>query len=257
MKSIKVISLFFFIFLTGCVQQDANQVNQEAGTTNVDAVEGEKSEDKGIMDMFRQRKEAEKDDPAWAPIDPPKKEEHYSATTGSLFDLNGNKDLYDDTKPHAVGEIVTILLDENNSASKSSSSDVSKTNASSMDPLQLGGKEMELRGYKFSYDLQNSNAFNGAANANQTNTLKGEISVIVTRVMPNGNLEIRGEKWMKLNTGEEYIRLSGLIRPEDINSNNQISSTRVADARIQYSGTGDQQDAQEQGWLARFFNVIF
>lgn len=256
MKYIKIISILGFLFLTGCVQQ-SDVATQESGTTPIDAVEGEKEEDKSIIDMFRQRSESAKDDPAWAPIDPPKKEEHYSATTGSLFDLNGNRDLYDDTKPHEIGEIVTIFLNENNSASKSASSDISKSNASTMDPLQLGGKEMELRGYNFSYELQNSNAFNGAANANQTNTLNGEISVVVTRVFPNGNLEIRGEKWMKLNTGEEYIRLSGIIRPEDIDSNNQISSTRVADARIQYSGTGDQQDSQEQGWLARFFNVVF
>lgn len=255
MKYIKIVSILGLLVLSGCVQQA--DVNQQPGTTSVDAVEGEKKEDKSIIDMFRQRTETAQDDPAWAPVDPAKKEEHYSATTGSLFDLNGNTDLYDDTKPHAVGEIVTILLNENNSASKSATSDISKTNASTMDPLQLGGKEMELRGYNFSYELQNSNAFNGAANANQNNSLRGEISVVVTRVFANGNLEVRGEKWMKLNTGEEYIRLSGIIRPDDIDSNNQISSTRVADARIQYSGTGDQQDSQEQGWLARFFNVVF
>jgi flagellar L-ring protein precursor FlgH len=66
---------------------------------------------------------------------------------------------------------------------------------------------------------------------------------------------IRGEKWLTLNTGDEYIRLSGTIRPEDINFDNTIASTRISNARIQYSGTGDQQDMQEPGFLARFFNV--
>jgi flagellar L-ring protein FlgH len=58
-----------------------------------------------------------------------------------------------------------------------------------------------------------------------------------------------------LNTGDEYIRVSGTIRPDDISQENTIESTRITNARIQYSGTGDRQDVQEQGWLARFFNV--
>ncbi|WP_036827556.1 flagellar basal body L-ring protein FlgH, partial [Photobacterium sanctipauli] len=70
-----------------------------------------------------------------------------------------------------------------------------------------------------------------------------------------GNLLIRGERWLTLNTGDEYIRLSGTIRPDDITQDNTIPSIRVANARIQYSGTGARQDIQEQGWLARFFNV--
>lgn len=125
-----------------------------------------------------------------------------------------------------------------------------------MDPLQVGGQELQMGGqYNFSYELSNDNNFTGNTSANQSNSLSGSITVEVIEVLSNGNLLIRGEKWLTLNTGDEYIRLSGTIRPEDINFDNTIASTRISNARIQYSGTGDQQDMQEPGFLARFFNV--
>ena len=76
----------------------------------------------------------------------------------------------------------------------------------------------------------------------------------VVNVLPNNNLIIRGEKWLTLNAGDEYIRLTGIIRPEDISPGNQIESSKIANARIQYSGTGSFSEAQQQGWLTRFFN---
>jgi len=72
--------------------------------------------------------------------------------------------------------------------------------------------------------------------------------------LPNGNLMIRGEKWMSLNNGDEYIRLTGIIRAQDISSGNTIISSKIANARIQYAGTGTFADTQEQGWLSKFFS---
>ncbi|NAX33874.1 flagellar basal body L-ring protein FlgH, partial [Vibrio sp. V29_P1S30P107] len=103
--------------------------------------------------------------------------------------------------------------------------------------------------------LKNNNKFSGSAEANQSNSIKGSITVEVIDVLTNGNLVIRGEKWLMLNTGDEYIRLSGTIRPDDIDAENTIASNRISNARIQYSGTGTNQDMQEPGFLARFFNV--
>ena len=73
------------------------------------------------------------------------------------------------------------------------------------------------------------------------------------RVLPNGNLMIRGEKWLTLNTGEEFIRLEGIIRASDVAADNTVESNRIANARIQYSGKGEMQDAQSSGWLSQFF----
>ncbi len=102
--------------------------------------------------------------------------------------------------------------------------------------------------------ISSSRDFSGDATANQSNSLNGAISVTVVDVLPNSNLVIRGEKWLTLNQGDEYIRLTGIIRPADISPENEIVSTKVANARIQYSGTGSFARAQEKGWLTKFFD---
>jgi len=101
--------------------------------------------------------------------------------------------------------------------------------------------------------LSSSNEFEGDAQANQSNNLSGNISVTVIRVLPNNNLIIRGEKWLTLNNGDEYIRLTGIVRPADVNPANEVLSTKIANARIQYSGTGQFAKAQNRGWLGQFF----
>ncbi|AZL85479.1 MULTISPECIES: flagellar basal body L-ring protein FlgH [Aliivibrio] len=257
----RLLCLLLLTTLTGCgsflIQNPNLQENEvTSATTNVDAVEGDKEEDTGIIDTLRGRSEPISGDPAWAPIHPKEKPEHYAAATGSLFNVDHAQDMYDDTKPRGLGDIVTVMLAENTKAAKSADAELSKKNDSSMDPLQVGGQELQVGGqYNFSYELSNDNKFTGNTSANQSNSLSGSITVEVIEVLSNGNLLIRGEKWLTLNTGDEYIRLSGTIRPDDIAFDNTIASTRISNARIQYSGTGDQQDMQEPGFLARFFNV--
>ncbi|PMH40991.1 flagellar basal body L-ring protein [Vibrio sp. 10N.286.49.B3] len=253
--------LFSFILLfllSGCValtppiENDIEQV-----TTVVDAVEGDRSQDEssGIIDTLRGRNDPVQGDPAWAPIHPQQKPEHYAAATGSLFNADHMNSLYNDYKPRGIGDIITVTLDEKTKAAKSANADLSKKNDSSMDPLMVGGQELTIDRYNFSYGLKNDNSFKGDSSANQSNSLSGSITVEVIEVLANGNLIIRGEKWLTLNTGDEYVRLSGTIRPDDIDFDNTIASNRVSNARIQYSGTGVQQDMQEPGFLARFFNV--
>ena len=79
------------------------------------------------------------------------------------------------------------------------------------------------------------------------------ITVTVAEVLPNGIIAVRGEKWMTLNTGDELVRIAGLVRADDIATDNTVSSTRIADARITYSGTGAFADASQPGWMSRFF----
>ncbi len=251
-------ALILVMILSGCslVPEDTG-TDVEESTTLVDAVEGDKSEeeDTGIVDSLRGRSDPIKGDPAWAPIQPKDKPEHYAAATGSLFNTDYASNLYDDSKPHGVGDIVTVMMDEQTKAAKSADADLSKSNDASMDPLSVGGQQLAINDYNFSYELKNDNKFKGNTSANQSNSISGSITVEVIDVLANGNLVIRGEKWLTLNTGDEYIRLSGTIRPDDISFDNTIASTRISNARIQYSGTGTQQDMQEPGFLARFFNV--
>ena len=93
----------------------------------------------------------------------------------------------------------------------------------------------------------------GDSKAAQGNSLSGSVTVTVAEVLPNGILAVRGEKWMTLNTGDELVRIAGLVRADDISTDNTVSSTRIADARITYSGTGAFADASQPGWLDRFF----
>ncbi|BBL88111.1 flagellar basal body L-ring protein FlgH [Vibrio rotiferianus] len=257
MKRISLLALI--LTMSGCSMLEPIETDEVSqATTVVDAVEGDKSQDEsnGLVDTLRGRTDPIAGDPAWAPIHPKQKPEHYAAATGSLFSADHISDLYDDSKPRGVGDIITVTLDETTSATKSANADMSKSNDSTMDPLSVGGQELQVGGkYNFSYDLSNSNTFAGDASSKQSNSISGYITVEVIEVLANGNLVIRGEKWMTLNTGDEYVRLSGTIRPDDISFDNTIASNRVSNARIQYSGTGIQQDMQEPGFLARFFNV--
>ncbi|MDE1265998.1 flagellar basal body L-ring protein FlgH [Vibrio aestuarianus] len=255
----RLLSLAFITVMSGCsmLQPPIETPETVQGTTVVDAVEGDKAseESSGLVDALRNRTDPLAGDPAWAPIHPKQKPEHYAAETGSLFNLQHINSLYDDSKPRGIGDIITVNLDESTKAAKSADADLSKSNDSSMDPLAVGGKDLTIGDYNFSYALKNDNNFNGSAEANQSNSISGSITVEVIEVLANGNLVIRGEKWLTLNTGDEYIRLSGTIRPDDIDFDNTIASTRISNARIQYAGTGTNQDMQEPGFLARFFNV--
>ena len=111
-----------------------------------------------------------------------------------------------------------------------------------------------MDGYDTSIAMGGNNSFKGQSKSAQSNSLQGNISVSVVKVLPNGNLMVRGEKWVMLNNGNEYIRVTGVVRSEDVNADNTVLSQRVGNARIQYGGTGDFANTQERGWLAQFFN---
>ena len=192
-------------------------------------------------------------DPDFAPI-LPEMEEEPIIPTGSLFKENYVNNIYSDSKAHRVGDIISVVLSENTQAQKNSKTELSKDNASSLGSvIGLGGNPITFKGDSLEFGFNQNSAFSGDSKADQSNSLSGNISVHVLRVLPNGNLMIRGEKWMTLNNGDEYVRLTGVIRAQDIGSNNTIMSSKVANARIQYAGTGAFADTQEQGWLSQFF----
>ena len=95
--------------------------------------------------------------------------------------------------------------------------------------------------------------YSGSGAANQSNSITGTLTVMVTRVYQNGNMWVEGQKMLTLNNGEEFVRISGLVRPEDIAAGNTIVSGRIAQAQISYTGSGDLADASRQGWFGRFF----
>jgi flagellar L-ring protein precursor FlgH len=195
----------------------------------------------------------EKEDPFFAPIMPEIPTEDV-VSTGSLYHTGWSNGLYSDTKARRVGDIITVLLLENTQASKTAKTETKKETDASLSPLVgLNGLAPTIGGNTLELGLESDGNFKGDAKSNQSNSLNGKITVHVLRVLPNGNLIIRGEKWLTLNTGQEFIRITGIVRSEDVASDNTVESTRVANARISYSGKGSLAETQEAGWLASFF----
>jgi flagellar L-ring protein precursor FlgH len=160
--------------------------------------------------------------------------------------------LFEDRKPRYVGDTLTINLVENTSARKNTGANASRnTNSeagiSGMTRLPLSG----LAGLSLNAGSDQSLEAKGGASAD--NTFKGTITVTVIDVYPNGNLLVSGEKQLAINQGREYIRFSGVVDPVTINARNSVESTAVADARIEYVGSGYIDEAQRMGWLQRFF----
>ena len=121
------------------------------------------------------------------------------------------------------------------------------------DTLRLFGNVFSMGGSNLTQSLESSSNFSGDADNTQNNEFSGSISVVVTEVLPNGYLRVRGEKRIGMTAGNEYIRVSGIVRPEDIDLRNTVESTRVADATLVYVGDGQTSMASRMGWLARFF----
>jgi flagellar L-ring protein precursor FlgH len=201
---------------------------------------------------------AKPDDPYYAPV-LPRTPLPAAQNNGSIYQAGFENGLYDDRKAFRVGDIITITLNERTQASKNANSDMEKDSSAnmSMDALFGGGVSATnpITGGRMTLDTEFSGSrdASGSSQAGQSNSLSGSITVTVAEVLPNGILSVRGEKWMTLNTGDELVRISGLVRADDIATDNTVASTRVADARITYSGTGAFADASQPGWLSRFF----
>jgi flagellar L-ring protein precursor FlgH len=101
-----------------------------------------------------------------------------------------------------------------------------------------------------------SNEFEGGGTSGSDNTFTGTITLTVLEVLPNGNLVVSGEKQLGINQGSEFVRVSGVVNPINILPGNVVLSTLLADARLEYRGTGYIDEAQNMGWLARIFQVI-
>lgn len=173
---------------------------------------------------------------------------------GSIFQpQDGYAALYEGTRARRVGDPLTIVLVENMSASKSSSSKLDSGGGFGITPPSTG----PLNLFKpTDVGASGTRNFNGKGSADQSNSLSGEVSVTVVEVYPNGTMLVQGQKRVTLNRGDEFVQIKGVVRVADITADNRVLSTRVADAKISYTGKGDVARAGRQGWLGRFFSVI-
>lgn len=169
---------------------------------------------------------------------------------GGLYQPGYSWSLMQDRRAYRVGDILTVKLDESTQSSKQAKTNYGKKSDTELGVPEVFGKSLD----KLSGSVSGNRNFNGNATSAQQNMLRGSITVAVHQVLPNGVLVIRGEKWLTLNQGDEYMRVSGLVRSDDIERDNTISSQRIANARISYAGRGALSDANSAGWLTRFFN---
>jgi len=208
-------------------------------------------------------KTAAKRDPAYASVRPVAVAPQ-AKNDGAIFDVSKNVSLFEDYRARRVGDILTVKLNEKTEAEKATETKIAKNNSNSItNPILFGTTpEFDLPGIlplannknnNLAFNLGSKHNFKGQGDSDQSNKLTGDISVSVVEVLPNGNLVIRGEKVITINQGNEYIRISGMISPRDIDANNTVSSKRIADAQIAYVGDGPTNDANVVGWLGRFF----
>ncbi len=163
--------------------------------------------------------------------------------------------LFEDQRARNVGDVLTIVLNETTAAKTTAATDTAKSSDSSVSAPTILGMTPTIHGKSvLSAQLDSTHKFSGSGDSSQSNTLTGNITVTVIKRLPSGNLLVRGEKHLSLNQGSEFIRIEGLVRPADIAPDNTIDSTRVANARISYTGEGALAESNTKGWLSRFFS---
>jgi flagellar L-ring protein FlgH len=173
---------------------------------------------------------------------------------GAIFQVNaGYSALYEGSRARRVGDPLTIVLVEKTAASKSSDSKLDSAGGFGITPPTTGALSL----FKSTdASISGNRNFTGGGTADQANSLTGEMSVTVAAVYPNGTMLVQGQKRVTLNRGDEFVQVRGLVRMADIDPDNRVPSTRVADAQIAYTGKGDVARASRQGWLSRFFQVV-
>jgi len=180
-----------------------------------------------------------------------------ASRNGSIFnDAASFRPLFEDRRARYVGDTLVIQLNEKLQASRKNSTNTSRSGDVAFDvPLLSNG--LPGKGYQGNgITASSSNTFAGKGDAAADNVFTGTIAVTVLEVLPNGNLLVSGEKQIGLSHNSETLRFSGVVNPTTIVSGNTVSSAQVADARIDYKGSGSIDEAQMMGFLARFFLTL-
>jgi flagellar L-ring protein FlgH len=195
-----------------------------------------------------------KPDPVVARVLPPP----VPRTDGAIYQQGQQIELFADLKARRVGDVLTIRLTETTSASKSAVTKTAKTTTVNNTGPTILGRTITASGVPiFTTTLAGADAFDGEGSSTQANSLAGSLTVTVMEVQSNGNLVVQGDKTLKLNQGDEFVHVSGVVRRADIATDNTVTSDKVAYAHISYSGKGVINSSNSMGWLARFFNSVF
>jgi len=190
----------------------------------------------------------------YAPAEPVVNNPPSDDDSGAIYQKHIIAGLFDDLNARNIGDVLTILITENTNASLNANTNATKDNKVDLPSPKLAGDVVTKKGKEIlNNEFNGDREFNGQGSSQQNSNMSGTITVTVAKVLPNRNLVIKGEKLVTLNQAEEFIRFSGIVRPQDINPDNTVESVRVANVKIIYSGDGTISDANRMGTLGRFF----
>ena len=178
--------------------------------------------------------------------------ERAEPSNGSIYSTSSSGLFSSDRRAKKVGDILSVTLSETFSSNKA----VTNSSAKADNIGAEVGPTGFMKNFRLSGSVAKTNSFAGSMATNQSNSLSGTLSATIVRVFPNGNLEIKGQKKLRITEGTEYIRLSGIIRPEDISTTNTVSSAKIAEAQIEYVGAGILDSATKPGWGSKIFRAI-
>lgn len=178
------------------------------------------------------------------------------AGNGSIFQAAASRPLFEDRRARYVGDTLIVSIVENTSASTKSNGKAERAGSVTAGVTALSGvPNLGLKGLNVGGNQ--TNTFDGKGESAASNLFSGTMTVTVIEVLANGNLLVSGEKQVSIGPGNEYVRLSGVVNPYTITAANTVNSSQIADARVEYKSSGYIADAQNMGWLARFFlNVL-
>jgi flagellar L-ring protein precursor FlgH len=177
----------------------------------------------------------------------------------SLFSADSpNIFLFRDQKARSVGDIVTIQVVENATATNSATTATQKKGDVSLSAPALGGIEKGASALNFANILQGAGGinFNGTGSTSRTGQLQAAISARVVEKLPNGDLRLEGNKEVAINGERQLLTIRGLVRVKDVSPYNQVLSTSIADMTVLFNGKGVVADANKPGWLYKVFRVI-
>jgi flagellar L-ring protein FlgH len=167
----------------------------------------------------------------------------------SLYDSTTYRPLSTDLRAHAVGDAITVLIFEAATASSTASTSASRSSS-------IAARASDF-GEPVGGDLSIDNDFDGGGEERRSGQLVAQITVTVREVLPNGDLVVQGDQQISLNSESQRILVEGRVRPQDIQADNSVLSSRMADARIEFKGRGLLSAREKPGLLARLFHWIF
>ena len=205
---------------------------------------------------------ADNEGQAFMPVEPPVDLALSEPSNGAIFQSSQNGLFATDQRARRVGDILTVSFNETYAATKAQTATSTKadnfavTLPTGLPNIFTGGFDKDTGGNGSGLSAGTTRSFAGAGNAVQSNSFSGLLSVTVVRVYKNGNMEVAGQKELMLNNGNEYVRVRGVVRPEDVSATNIVSSNRLADAQIRYTGSGQLADSSKQGWLSELMRTV-